>query len=382
MGVREMDRSLEHWQIGVKDLRRRMILAPTPREWERWYAMLLLARGLTAAATAEALDRGSPHHRTLGRRLRRGRTHSVDVRADRGFPPALGEAQQADLKAAVRDPPAESGMELANWNWKVVRQFVLERYGASLSRSSCLNWLHRLGFALKRPKKRLLKADAAKREAFVADYAALWEEAYRSGAKIFFADEAHFRADAELRRKWVLRGEPALVDSSSPRYGEKASYYSAVCLETGKVEWMELDGNSNSGTSAAFLKQLREGHTGPLTVIWDNAPAHRGEAVREFLQTPGLGLRLVNLPGYSPDFNADEAVWGWAREEATGNLCLGTKALVQERVGNFLQGLASRKVEVKRRCRTVLQSRAETLRRDIQTLSQPTTNAHPTLALV
>ena len=121
------------------------------------------------------------------------------------------------------------------------------------------------------------------------------------------------------------------MDSSSPRYGEKASYYSAVCLETGEVEWMELDGNSNSGTSAAFLEQLREGHTGPLTVIWDNAPAHRGEAVREFLQTPGLGLRLVNLPGYSPDFNADEAVWGWAREEATGNLCLGTKALVQER---------------------------------------------------
>ena len=73
------------------------------------------------------------------------------------------------------------------------------------------------------------------------------------GAKIFFADEAHFRADAELRGKWVLRGEPALVDSSSPRYGEKASYYSAVCLETGEVEWMELEGNSNSGTSAAFL---------------------------------------------------------------------------------------------------------------------------------
>ena len=69
----------------------------------------------------------------------------------------------------------------------------------------------------------------------------------------------------------------------------------------------------------------------------------------------------MNLPGYSPDFNADEAIWGWAREEATGNLCLGTKALVQERVGNFLAGLASRRDEVRRRCRTVLQSRAEAL---------------------
>ena len=64
MGVREIDWSLEQWQMGVKDLRRRMVLAPTPRERERWYAMLLLAQGLTAAATAEALER-DPH--TIGR---------------------------------------------------------------------------------------------------------------------------------------------------------------------------------------------------------------------------------------------------------------------------------------------------------------------------
>ena len=64
MGVREIDRSLEQWQMGEKDLRRRMILAPTPKERERWYAMLLLAEGWTAAATAEALER-DPH--TIGR---------------------------------------------------------------------------------------------------------------------------------------------------------------------------------------------------------------------------------------------------------------------------------------------------------------------------
>ncbi len=282
------------------------------------------------------------------------------------------------MRGAVQQPPDTSGMGLANWYWKVVRQFVSERFGICLCRSGCLNYLHRLGFVLKRPKKRLVKADEQKRESFVAEYAARWGEAHRAGARIFFADAAHFRADAELRGKWMLKGEPALVDSSSPRYGEKASYYSAVCLETGEVEWMELEGNSNSGTSAVFLRQLLGRHGGRLNVIWDNAPAHRGEAVREYLRTPGLELRLMNLPGYSPDFSADEAIWGWVREEATGNLCLGTKSLVQERVGNFLASLASRKEEVKRRCRTVLQSRAEGLLRD----SQPHASAHFTLALV
>ena len=212
------------------------------------------------------------------------------------------------MKAAVQQSPAALGLELANWYWKAVRQFVLESFGASLSRSSCLNWLHRLGFAFKRPKKRLLKADEEKRAAFVAEYAAMWEESQGAGARIFFADEAHFRADAELRGKWVQQGEPALVDSTNPSYGEKASYYSAVCLETGEVEWMELGGNSNSGTSVAFLKQLKEKHPGPLKVIWDNAPAHRGEAMREYLRTPNLKLQLVN-----PRFHEGRFCRGTAR---------------------------------------------------------------------
>ena len=214
-----------------------------------------------------------------------------------------------------------------------MRRFVEERFGLALSRSSCLNYLHRLGFVLKRPKKRLLKADPARREAFVAEYAALTAAARRTGAKIFFADEAHFQADADLRGKWVLKGEPALVGSTSPRRGEKVSYYSAVCLETGEVEVMELEGNSNSATSAAFLRKLRMRHAEPLAVIWDNSPAHRGDALRTYLTTPGLNLRLVNLPSYSPDFNApifDQSrhlglgASGGNRQCVPGNPCRGT----------------------------------------------------------
>ena len=84
----------------------------------------------------------------------------------------------------------------------------------------------------------------------------------------------------------MLKGEPALVDSTSPRWGEKACYYSGVCLESGEV--MEIAGNSNAETSTAFLQQLRENHPGPLVVIWDNGPAHRGEAIRSYLATPDL----------------------------------------------------------------------------------------------
>ena len=188
---------------------------------------------------------------------------------------------------------------MSNWNWKVVRQFLKQSFDLGLSRSSCLNYLHRLGFVLKRPKKRLLKAKDEERKAFVLQYSQIREEAQESGAKIFFVDEAHFRADADLRGKWVLKGEAALVDSTSPRWGEKACYYSGVCLETGEVEAMEIAGNSNAETSTAFLQQLRANYPGPLVVIWDNGPAHR-------METPSTRSEST----ICSDASAPERNWG------------------------------------------------------------------------
>ena len=114
---------------------------------------------------------------------------------------------------AVRHHPEWYGFPPPDWY----------SFSPPLTRSSCRNYLRRLGFVLKRPKKRLLKADPVRREAFVAEYAALTAAARRSGAKIFFADEAHFQADADLRGKWVLKGQPALVGSTSPRRGRRSA---------------------------------------------------------------------------------------------------------------------------------------------------------------
>jgi hypothetical protein len=98
----------------------------------------------------------------------------------------------------------------------VVQQFVGERFELPLDRRSCLNYLHRLGFVLKRPKKRLLKAAPEQRAVFVREYALVRAMVAATGAKIFFVDEAHFYADVDLRGKRVLKGEPDLVGSTSP----------------------------------------------------------------------------------------------------------------------------------------------------------------------
>jgi hypothetical protein len=168
------------------------------------------------------------------------------------------------LKAAVQQAPAQVNVDWADGNGKGVRAFVEQRFAITLARSTGVASLHRLGFVLNRPTKRFLKADAAQREQCVRRYALGRAPAERIGAQLFFADEAHCRADADLRGKWVLRGEPALGDSTSPRWGEKASYYSAVCVETGEVERWERTGHSTAATSVPFLAHRRACHPEPL----------------------------------------------------------------------------------------------------------------------
>ena len=377
-----MNDLLERWKLDERQVRDRMYRSPTPRERERWHAVWLVARGWSAARVAEALERDA---HTVGEWLAQFRESGpAGLTFDQtgGPPPALDEDQQAQVKAAIQGAPRDVGIDLGDWNWKVVRRFVSERFGLLLGRTGCLQYLHRLGFVLKRPKKRLLKADPERRAVFVREYALLRAAAAASGAKIFFADEAHFYADVDLRGKWVLKGEPALVDSTSPRYGEKASSYSAVCLESGEVEAMELEGNSCAETSVAFLRQLRANHDEPLIVIWDNGPAHGGDAIRAYLTTPDLRLRLVRLPAYSPDFNPDEAIWGWIREEVTANTCFGPKARVQQHVGQFFRDIAHRTDEVTRRCRRALQSLADVLAPTVHAILQQPNHVDSTVALV
>ena len=138
-----------------------------------------------------------------------------------------------------------------------------------------------------------------------------------------------------------------------PRYTEQASLRYRPA--SGSLSYQRRKGAAlRFSTSKSTQRQLRAQHAEPLKVIWDNSPAHRGDGQRACLATPGLGLRLMNLPSYSPDCNPDAAIWGWARQEMTANMCLGTKAAVREKVGGFCSALAHRRDAVRRRCRSVL----------------------------
>ena len=100
MGVRDIGLILRQWEMDARGLHRRLILAPSPGSGSvgNCPTGLRQPRPRLWDGTRTPLAGGPPPSE--------GRTGGLDVRADRGFPPALGEGQKAELKTAVQEPPA------------------------------------------------------------------------------------------------------------------------------------------------------------------------------------------------------------------------------------------------------------------------------------
>lgn len=62
--------------------------------------------------------------------------------------------------------------------------------------------------------------------------------------------------------------------------------------------------------AVAFLKQRRRHIPGPMTLVWDRSNVHdRPRVVRAYLaEHPEIVTE--RLPGYAPELNPDESVWG------------------------------------------------------------------------
>lgn len=81
-----------------------------------------------------------------------------------------------------------------------------------------------------------------------------------------------------------------------------------------------------------FLRHLVRQIPGKLLVIWDGAPIHRAQPVKDFLATEqGQRVWLERLPAYAPEVNPDEGVWQYLKRVELRNLvCKDLAELKQE----------------------------------------------------
>lgn len=90
----------------------------------------------------------------------------------------------------------------------------------------------------------------------------------------------------------------------------------------GKIILQTQDHSDIGPDVVRFLQLLTREIPGKLLVIWDGAPIHRCQAVKDFLTKGGAKrIHLEQLPAYAPELNPQEGVWNLLKRVELKNVC-------------------------------------------------------------
>jgi transposase len=136
---------------------------------------------------------------------------------------------------------------------------------------------------------------------------------------ILFLDESGFYPLPSVVRTYAPIGRTPILKEWCTR--DHLSAIAAISPE-GKVYFHCQDGALNSADVVAFLEHLLREVPGRMVILWDGAPIHRSQTIKEFL-TNGAAHRihLERLPAYAPELNPDEGLWQQLKGVELRNVC-------------------------------------------------------------
>ncbi len=160
------------------------------------------------------------------------------------------------------------------------------------------------------------------------------EAVHERPIRLMFQDEARFGRMARIRRCWAPAPLRPMVRNG---YERQFTYvYGAVSPLQGQLDW-SLSPNMNTEQMNGFLLQVSQSHPDEFIVmVLDGASSHKAKE----LVVPE-NIRLLSLPGYSPELNPEEHIWDELREKVFPNAVLDHMDWVAERLKEGMSTLAS-----------------------------------------
>jgi transposase len=143
-------------------------------------------------------------------KMREGGREALRAKPVPGRPPKLTGAQMRRIyRLVVGSDPRQLKFEFALWTRELIRELIRREFGVALSAVSVGRLLKTLGLSPQKPLYRALQADP---EAVVAwkatEYPAIAAAATKTGATVYFLDQASVRSDYHAGTTWRRSGRP------------------------------------------------------------------------------------------------------------------------------------------------------------------------------
>lgn len=134
---------------------------------------------------------------------------------------------------------------------------------------------------------------------------------------IVFVDESGLSERPTRVRTWAPKGETPVL-----QYHFNWHQLSAIAGITFYRFYFRLFPGAIKGAQLVeFLRALHQTIGRKLLIIWDGLPAHRSRLVRAFIDSLKGVIQLEQLPGYAPELNPVEYIWGYLKQHALANFC-------------------------------------------------------------
>jgi hypothetical protein len=147
--------------------------------------------------------------------------------------------------------------------------------------------------------------------------------ARRRRAHLVFLDESGFMLTPTVRRTFAPRGRTPILKSWDRH--DRISAISALTVSPKRkrlglyFRLLPDDENVHGVDTVAFLRPLKRHIPGPMTILWDRSNVHdRSKVVRAYL-AKHPEIVTEKFPGYAPELNPDESVWGHAKYARLAN---------------------------------------------------------------
>ena len=142
-----------------------------------------------------------------------------------------------------------------------------------------------------------------------------------------FWDESGASLLPVTRRTWAPRGRTPVIGHHFK--WKRASMAAALCYGSlgggAAVAFHHQHDAYNTQTLIGALGELRRFLGGQkATLLWDGLPAHRSQAMANWLGRQRSWLVVERLPGYAPELNPVEALWSNLKGVELANLAADT----------------------------------------------------------
>lgn len=244
---------------------------------------------------------------------------------------ALSEKQRQQVRQWILGKdPRQYGFDFGLWSRRIVAALIEQKFGLTLGLTAIGRLLASMDITPQKPLRRAYERDPAAVIFWLEKrYPELKRRAKRSGAKIFFLDEAGFQSDPPLGRTYGLKGHTPVVVTSGQR--QSLNVISAVNAR-GEFWAATYTGKLNKESFVAFLENFMAGQSGKVFLVLDSHPAHKAQAVNEYVGSLAGRLELHPLPTYAPDLNPDEFVWSHMKNNGVSKKPLKKNESLQSRI--------------------------------------------------